>query len=313
MKYVNIFTEGGKDIGFGHLTRCNAIAEQLRDMEVKVRIFAFLKEMSLDSQEVNDIDWHNKSPEDFISAEDIVVIDSYLVSNKWLKAACNRAKKLVHLDDFNRTEYPVDLIINPNVFAQDLDYSNQLATWVGGPDYVVLRKSFRILLPKSVPSIKVSILITMGGSDYRGLLPILAQWCFETGDFEVKIIVPDGLSVFPKGSIVLPLLNEIEMAQEMANADFVISGCGQTLHELASFKKSVIGIGLDLDQIPNHKFYNEIGFISENIWWDEPELKSKVKKEILRLSNRGTRVLQANRRPPINVNGVEKVAAAIIN
>ena len=102
------------------------------------------------------------------------------------------------------------------------------------------------------------------------------------------------------------------MANEIINSEVIISACGQTLHEIASINRSTIGIGIDIDQIPNHKFYNSINFIKRNLWWDQKELEEEVKKELIRLSDSLNRKKELKRYFKVNKNGIDNVVNEII-
>ena len=277
-----------------------------------MKFCVFLKELPLRSEDFEELDWLTEPQEVLLHSADIVLVDSYLVSGEWLATARKHVQKLVQIDDFNRIVYPVDLIINPNIFAGDIDYSSQKATCVGGPDFVILRKSFRTGVEKPTEKEQTTVLITVGGSDYRGLLPKLTDWALAAGNFEVRVVIPHEAYAVAEEAHVLPLLNEAEMLREMNYADIVISACGQTLHELAALRKVVIGICLDVDQEPNHAFYNKAGFISGMLWWDQPNLEECVKNQLVNLGSPSTRLERARQSPPINVQGVAKVAEAIL-
>lgn len=259
------------------------------------------------------LDWLNCGPEHLLRYSSLVVVDSYLVTSDWLRRLRKSGAKVVHLDDYNRMIYPVDLIINPNVFAQDLDYSNQYAPWIGGADYVIIRSPFRKSRSFLVDTVLPRLFVTVGGSDFRGLLPKLADWAVQTNLYEVRILDPVDSSNLPGSVTKLPLLQEDEMAAEMTRSDVIITACGQTLHEAVVLRKPTIGIGLDKDQEPNHRYYNQAGYIQHNIWWNQPDLENIVKFELNRLASFSERQRSVAKAPSINPNGVEKVASAIID
>ena len=310
---IKVFTEAGKGIGFGHLTRCSALVEQLELQGEEVELIVYLNEFEMDFSKFTQLDWLSQAPEKLLEGTAIAVFDSYLVTEDWLEKASALHCKLIHIDDYNRIKYPVELIINPNVFAEDLDYSNQHAKWVGGSEYVIIRAPFRDDKSTVQKIYRPQLLITMGGSDYRQLLPKLAKWALNLELFNVRMVAPDGLRDVGEKVKVLPLLNAEEMAREMKQADVVISACGQTLHELASLRKPTIGICLDIDQVPNHKFYNSNGFIRRNLWWNQADLKEGIEEELKRLSSHRERKNAIDRLKEFNPNGVNNVAKAILD
>ena len=312
MSRILILTEAGSKIGFGHLTRCTAIKNFLEDNSFKVDLIVNNEGGLIPNIDYENIDWINIKPDFFVDKYKIIIIDSYLVTKSWLLRLKNKHTIIVHIDDYNRIVYPVDLIVNPNVFLESLDYSNQTTKYIGGPDYLILRKPFRLKKEKSIYDGKPRLLITLGGSDYRNLLPKLINWSTELNLFKISIIAPEGKEISSKGIRVLPLLDANSMANEITNSEVIISACGQTLHEIASINRSTVGIGIDIDQIPNHKFYNSINFIKRNLWWDQDELEEEVKKELIRLADSSNRKKELKRDFKVNKNGLKNVVNEII-
>jgi len=309
---IKVFTEAGKGIGFGHLTRCSALVEQLKLQGKEVELIVYLNQCEINYSKFTKLDWLTKSPEELLTVGTIAVFDSYLVTKDWLNRAKALDCKLIHIDDYNRIVYPVDLIINPNVFAQDIDYSNQNAKFVGGADYVVIRAPFRNIKQEVRETNYLKLFITLGGSDYRGMLPKLAKWAQDFKHYKIRLVAPEESNICIPGLEVLPLLSAEEMVNEMKSADVVISACGQTLHELASINKPTIGICLDKDQVPNHKFYNDVGFIRGDLWWNQEGLQKNIEAELTRFSSYRERKKVADRLKELNPNGVVNVANAVL-
>lgn len=312
MNRVLILTEAGKGIGFGHLTRCKALRDELVLQGHLVDLVIYLKEFKIEKPDFIESNWLAFAATDMIGDSDIVILDSYLVTQEWLCEAAKSDCLVVQIDDYNRMQYPVDLIINPNVFAHNLDYSNQIARWIGGTDYVIIRAPFRNVNIEVRNSSRLNLFITIGGSDFRKMLCQLAKWAANHDNYDIRLVAPDGAEVNVQGVKVLPLLQAEEMVEEMKRADVVISGCGQTLHELAALKKPTIGICLDKDQEPNHKFYNETGFIHGNLLWNQDDLQQKIKDELTRLANFTERQKASRIHNGINTNGTFNVVKAII-
>jgi len=231
-----------------------------------------------------------------------VIIDSYIVGVEWISENLKTCKYSVVIDDFNRITYPVDLIVNPNVFFKNLDYSNQHVNLIGGPEYILLRKCFRKQFHARID--ENSILITLGGSDYRNLLPVLVNIVLEETNLPIIVVDPRNESDRIEGVQYLGFLNCNEMLQQYLSAKIVISAAGQTLHELASLKKKCIGICIDHDQVPNHNYYNHVGFIRGDIKWDSLMFEEKVKFEIQRLLSQDVPKVEGNL---VNQFGVENL------
>jgi len=277
---VLFLNESGVGIGLGHVTRTNALSSFLvsQGFETAMRTY----ECSRQGEEPGD--WLSTTQWQDTNA-DCVIIDSYLASVEHYRAIRAVFPRVVAIDDFNRISYPVDLVINPNVFFLELDYSNQKARTIGGIDYIILRESFRKCKERGGSG--SGVLLTLGGSDFRGLLPRLAGLadrlpaltivCPESGLFE------DLRSRFP-GVRVLGRLTEEQMLEEYLAAAVVISGCGQSLHELAYLGVNTTGICLAPDQVLNRAYYLSSGFLNQSVDWDDSNLEDKILGSVSRVA-----------------------------
>jgi len=316
MSKLTILTEAGKNIGFGHYSRCKAIFENLISYDVKKEFLVNCKEVKLFDSEIKNIDWINKI-ENINPTEKnhVILIDSYLADEKIYSLLKSRFKKVIALDDYNRIIYDVSLIINPNVCYKNIDYSNQKAKIKGGKSYVILRKEFREISNKIINKESNKILITLGGSDYRNLLQLIVNLSHDLHELQWVIINPENkkLERLIHKTILLNTIDSKSMASLMLDSDIVISGCGQTLNELVSIGTPTIGICIDDDQICNQNFYFENKFINHKNFWNESNLKNKLKTQINELLNYENRKLIFNNtRDLINVNGVANLIKDII-
>jgi len=311
---VTILTEVGKDIGYGHYTRCSSLYQALTNFGNQVRFLVYENEYVLNDSKIQSLNWlksiHSISP---ISANEIVIIDSYLAVENTYKQLAERFYKVIAIDDYNRIRYPVDVVINPNLFFEDIDYSNQTAVCIGGKGYVILRKEFTNVEPLVIENGTLeNILITIGGSDFRNLLPKLISICEHQKGTNITVIDPESKITHQQHLRVLPAQSVAQMVHEMKRADVVISACGQTLHELVALQKPTIGICLDIDQVPNQSFYYKHGFLSSTIQWYDKNIDNKIVDQLNYFS------LSANRKRVrkmcksfIRYNGAQNIASIV--
>ena len=159
------------------------------------------------------------------------------------------------------------------------------------------------------------ILITLGGSDYRNLLQLIVNLSHDLHELQWVIINPENkkLERLMHKTILLNTIDSKSMASLMLDSDIVISGCGQTLNELVSIGTPTIGICIDDDQICNQNFYFENKFINHKNFWNESNLKNKLKTQINELLNYENRKLIFNNtRDLINISGVANLIKDII-
>jgi spore coat polysaccharide biosynthesis predicted glycosyltransferase SpsG len=314
MNNITILTEAGKTIGFGHYTRCSSLYQAFIKAGNQVRFIIYENEYAINDPNIQSLNWLKSIDSLYpIATTDIAIIDSYLADENTYTQLAERFHKVVAIDDYNRISYPIDLVINPNVFFEDIDYSNQTAVCLGGKDYVILRPEFIQVEPSfSDNETLQNILITIGGSDFRNLLPKLISICEQQKGVNITVIDPENKLSNLKHIKVLPAQTATQMVHEMQRADVVISACGQTLHELVTLQKPTIGICLDIDQIPNQNFYTKHGFLSAAIQWNDENIANEIAEQLTGYS------LSANRKrirkvckSLISKNGAQQIATYI--
>ena len=314
MNNITILTEVGKNIGYGHYTRCSSLYQALTNFGNQVRFVVYENEYAINDPNIQSMNWLKSI--DFISPiekNDFAIIDSYLADRNIYKQLAKRFNKVVAIDDYNRMRYPVDAVVNPNVFFEDIDYSNQTAVCIGGKDYVILRPEFTQVEPSAFNTETLkNILITIGGSDFRNLLPKLISICEHQKGTNITVIDPESKVNHQQHLRVLPAQSAAQMVHEMKRADVVISACGQTLHELVALQKPTIGICLDIDQVPNQSFYTKHGFLSANIQWNDKIIDNKIADQLkyFSLSSNRKRVSKMCK-SLVGYNGAQNIASYI--
>jgi spore coat polysaccharide biosynthesis predicted glycosyltransferase SpsG len=313
-----ILTEAGKNIGLGHYTRCSAICDAFETNGDEVFLMVFLNDFSIANNKIIKANWLQNLQHTLAYKEcDTVVVDSYLAQEDVYKKLHKIFKKLIVIDDYNRLQYPATALINPNVFFNDIEYTNQKIKCIGGKDYVILRKEFRQLPKEAFIKKEIEeILITVGGTDFRNILPSVTKACLEAQIHRIAVITSEihDLNEEDERVSVLPLQDASGMYQLMQKADLVISACGQTLHELASLGKPTIGICLDVDQQPNQKFYLEKEFLPMRIDWGDDDIINKIQTAITLYQPGEKRKFIASNAPSlINKSGVDNIISAIKN
>lgn len=337
MNQLLILTEAGQSIGYGHYMRCSALQNEAENQGIPTKMILYVKgdeKFDVEGKVCNWLDTHELNKELETEKQfDTVLIDSYLADEKMYVFLKTKFEKVIVIDDYNRIKYDADLIINPNVFFEQIDYSNQKATCIGGKEFVLLRSIFTSLknntTDKTADKIEnhsqnskngETILITIGGTDFRNLLPQLVEYCLNQNLQQIQVICPQENqrkeleTIFPKNEKIefLGKQSAKEMYDLYQKNDSIISACGQTLHELASQGKPTIGICLAIDQVPNQKYYLEKKFLLENINWNDTNLEEKISSQINTFQNSNLKQIIQNYAPSlVGKNGLEKCITAI--
>ena len=311
-----ILTEAGNQIGLGHYKRCCSIQHEMYNQNKFCEMFLYFRgEHNLNISSDLVFDWKIKKDLLIKKASEIktVLIDSYLASTLFYEFCTNIFHSVVVIDDYNRIDYgPIDLLLNPNPYFDHFNYNNQKAKKVeGGKDYVIISRAFQqSFVEKDNSSNDTNkIVVFIGGSDYRNLLPIILSSLIDLEEKNIHVIVgntEDKLKVeknFKTLDVHMNLSSE-EMFSAFSSAKLVISGCGQTLHELAALGKLTIGICIDIDQELNQNFYHKNGFLKTRVSYKSiKNIKEEIKKSLR--SNIKTEALV------INSNGVKNILSLI--
>lgn len=289
---INILTEVGDEIGFGHFVRCSAIKKVLEANGFNVFMYVYCNNYDLSEEgSIFKHDWIKKRTQiSDLFAGSVVIIDSYIATSSLYQFYSKKCNVLIAIDDYNRIAYKSDYIINPNVYFDDIDYSNQSAKCLGGRDYVILRETFRknTKSKTSSPEIK-TVLVTLGGTDFRKILNKVSRTLSNINFIEKVIFVVPSLkeqsAIFCDNRFrILGGQTDVNIKSLMLNSDIVLSACGQTLHELASLGQSVIAICLDKDQLLNQDYYFRKNFLRDKIFWNDSDLEFKIQSQILQIN-----------------------------
>ena len=181
---ILIRADGSPKTGSGHIMRCMTIAEQLKsreqlcfvtDSEDSVSLIesrGFSVEVLKGCYEENRLEEIDELRQLIISKKaKLLLVDSYLVTEEYFEGLKDIVT-LAYLDDMGEKVYPVDIIVNYNVFANESDYlqkySTQAAECLIGPSYIPIRDEFTGEKYEVRQELK-DVLILTGGGDYYNL------------------------------------------------------------------------------------------------------------------------------------------------
>ncbi len=177
---IYIRADANEEIGTGHIMRCLSIAEKITELGGKVvfiiadcKSFPMIQEKGYETiciySQWNDLNQEILKMVDLCNNRYIkkLVIDSYFVTKDYLESL-RGITKVIYIDDLAKFIYPVDVLINYNFYADDMDYENKykgtLTKLLLGTGYVPLRKEFEYVAGREFKGIN-KLLITSGGSD----------------------------------------------------------------------------------------------------------------------------------------------------
>lgn len=263
-----IRADANNEIATGHVMRCMSIADEMEQNNIKVCFLTadhnadvLIKKRGFEVICLDSV-WNNLENElesgkivSILNNTDNlegIIVDTYYVTEKYLEVL-HKICKTIYIDDlYVLNEYPVDVLINYNVYASDLDYKSRClpnTKLLLGVRYVPLRKEFQNVKPVFRKNVK-NIFISTGGTDKFNMAGRLLEEVFEKSNIEkydifneVKFHVISGgmnsnliklLEISNKHKNVIIHKNVSNMADIMLGCDIAVSACGSTMYELCA-------------------------------------------------------------------------------
>ena len=296
---VFIITEGGKDIGFGHITRCLSLYQAFEERGIKPKFIIngdndieyLLKNINF--QMFNWLDEKNKLFE-MVKDADIAIIDSYLADISLYNKIANLVKISVYIDDNKRLDYPKGIVLNGNIHAETLNYPKKDGIiYLLGTKYTPLRKEFWEVPEKKIKENIESIMVTFGGDDAKNMTPkILKLLNKKYPELNKNVIIGRAYQNLDeikkeadKNTNLIYYPDAEKMKEVMLNSDIAISAGGQTLYELARVGVPTIGICVADNQLGNIKKWKKIGFLEYAGLYNENNIIADIDKLLKNLES----------------------------
>ena len=279
---VLIRADGNEKIGSGHIMRTKSIANELKELGAKV-LYALADERGkrLINNEFQSVvlSSNYECLDDEINALSsvikeqkikLILLDSYFVTPKYFKEL-KKLAKVAYIDDLDAFAYECEALINYGAFFDKNEYKarqNLAKKYFLGSEFAPLRAEFRSTQKSSKNTQKKQVLLTTGNTDLLGIMPrLLEAFLSDESLKNLEFLAISGafnehenklLALSAKHKNIKVLKNPENMAQIMAEADFVLSAGGSTLYELASLAKAVICFSIAANQ-NNIKSWAEAG------------------------------------------------------
>ncbi|NLJ17762.1 bifunctional UDP-2,4-diacetamido-2,4,6-trideoxy-beta-L-altropyranose hydrolase/GNAT family N-acetyltransferase [Globicatella sulfidifaciens] len=323
---IKIFTEGGKNIGYGHLSRCIALYDEIQNRRNEVELIiqgdlediGLLKNKDFRNENWISIEYLNKT----LTNEDYVIVDSYKAQKEHYEKISSKSRKALYIDDIGRLQYPKGIIVNPALDTGVIDYSystNERA--LTGSKYVILRSSFSGIERSIIRDTVGKVLVVMGGTDVRDITTsIIENICDQNQDIIFDIVI--NATQYERISSVNKLkninyymnLSAKEMCQIMLSSDLAISAAGQTIYELIATQTPFIAVQVAENQQNNVDSLME--HISSQIVlrYDENNFIDKLKEKFLEVITYDYRKrITKEMKGIIDGYGITRIVDALLN
>jgi len=263
-------TDGGPQIGYGHLVRSSALAEELDSRGYGITVATTTPEsaQAVFQDGITVCSLPNRGdPDPFVewldTAEpEVVFTDSYPVDTAYQQAVRDRVPLAVLQDD-TRHAVCAELFVNGNLYAPDLEYE-----FVGDPpetylgtDYVFLRREIRERAADTPPwrDHPQRAIVTMGGSDIRQLTPTVVR-SFDRLGLQVDAVVGPGCGEAHEQAVrqaageteaeIRVTRDPDDLADRMLAADLAVTTASSTTYELLALGTPLVSIPVADNQEP---------------------------------------------------------------
>jgi len=269
MKRVLFRSDGSVKHGLGHLSRSLNLAEGFFSLGYKVDILTFDDEATKDflNKKSKKVVKHLFSKKyidekllEMANKYDLVFLDSYTISSKQIEKLHKFSKTLVAVDDHASKPLDVDIVVNGNIYASDLDYADLTQAHIlSGPRFSLINpiyNKFHMVQKEISKKIKKSFVI-LGSAEEEEILDKVIEGIKKFSK-EIKISVSTKLNKRYGDLEIVPFRETL--AQDIFESDLVVSASGVTASEVLSVGTPGIFIITVDNQLLVGEKLKELGF-----------------------------------------------------
>lgn len=261
MRKFYIRADGNEQIGMGHVMRCLTIADAMKRYQVNPVFLTASKEcVEVITQrgflvELLESDYRdmlselplleNKVSQHTWKEKPVILVDSYQVTEEYYQRL-GKLFKVACMEDMG-ISYPVELLINYNIYAPRLSYDREkIGKCCLGALYTPLREEFQTDAQYKVKDKVTDVMITTGGSD-----PLCAAKAFADAILAMPQFIQSGIKLHIISGPFNPFVNLLKdtyadcsqviiyekvknMKEIMKQCDVVLTAAGSTVYEVSA-------------------------------------------------------------------------------
>lgn len=321
-------TEGGKDIGLGHITRCSSLYQAFEENGIVPELVINSNDNSIENllkgKRYQIFNWLKETRRlfDLTKNASVVIVDSYLANANFYEDISKLIKIPVYIDDNKRVEYKRGIVVNGAIHAEKIGYPPKDGiTYLLGAKYTPLRKEFWEVPEKKTREKIESLMITFGGDDSENMTTKILKLLTKNYPKIIKsVIIGQSFKNIEKIERLKDENTELtyhpdaeKMKKIMLKSDIAISASGQTLYELARVGVPTISICMAENQLGNIKGLEKIGFLEYVGWYNKDNLMERLNNSIKYLENVKIRKTKSKiARECIDGKGVKRIIKEIL-
>ena len=282
-----IRVDANDQIGIGHMMRCLCIAGALRRQGCEATFFVADKQSAALVADAgfgyvclhSDYDHLDVESDKLLQLmrerrADNLLVDSYFVTESYLRKIRSVAN-VAYIDDINRFIYPCDLLIDYNIYAEELDYPGRYRAagldtqFALGLEYMPLRESYLHIDKK--PHDGLRVLITTGATDSMDVIGHLLEQAAADGlTQQMEFIAIVGQYNHNRESLharfgSTPGIHLIDPQKDLvdliAGCDMAVTAGGTTVYELCAGGLPAVLVTLADNQMRAAKAFSGQGII----------------------------------------------------
>ena len=293
----------GNEIGTGHYSRMTALADAFTELNHQCMFYKGEDE-----------------PVDY-SSYDIVILDTYIVSDEYI-AAFNAPDRLtVCYDDNALYTYSCDILLNANLHAHELEFRFGPKTphLLLGGRYALLRSEFRDSPAVTIRDHASHVFVCFGGSDARNMTPKVIHTLKEIDGIHMSVV----LGAYTKNDDEVLALSDKHVtvykkpksiSEIMRKCDIAVTAAGSMVYESAAIGiPSILIVQADNQhRIAEYLARKEIMACAGS--WDNIDF-SKLRNEVAALLKNRTRRHEISKAliGLVDKNGAHNAANAILS
>jgi UDP-2,4-diacetamido-2,4,6-trideoxy-beta-L-altropyranose hydrolase len=326
-KKLTVLTEGGRNFGFGHLSRCISISEYFKKAGVITEYIVdgddSIQQM-LKNQSFVLMDWLNKkSVLQKLQQSSFILIDSLRISGEQIKEIQQLDANIIYIDDEKRKNIlDKGFVLDWTVLSDKKNYffpKKENVTYLLGSKYTPLRRHFKFKDRINISNKVENIFVSFGGSDVRNLTPkVLGLLVEHYPKLKKSIVVGDGFTnletlklVQDENTTLIYNAGDKKMSSLMKNSDIAISSGGQTLYELTCLGIPTIAILMIENAREDTEGWNKIGSIDYIGNFDDSDLMKKLLASINRLKKQTRRQKMQSSSKSFKFDGARLIFEAV--
>ncbi len=322
--------DASSTIGSGHLSRCLTLGRALRQAGFEVAVAS--RAPSDHTRKWVDREGHHLvtvEGEELAAARaaaegaSLVVIDGYGFGPD-LHAALREAGRVVTvMDDTATAAVSGDVVLNGNLFAEELRYEGVPATLLG-PSYALVREEFREARAAREPRIASDtrrVLVSMGGADPAGATEAFLEAIDALGASDVRVVVGganprvDAIRAAAAritGHTMEVVVDVARMSEPMLWCDVAVVAAGSTCLELACLGVPAVVVSVADNQDPVAAAVARLGLMRSVGRFGDSAGRDLIREVESLLADAPVRAAMAARqRDTIDGLGADRAAAAL--